>query len=53
MLEFLDDCDVWCGGAMGKGSFNKLKELGYKPIILESRTLQESLEEIKRVLEVK
>jgi predicted Fe-Mo cluster-binding NifX family protein len=52
MLEFLDDCKVWVGGAMGKGSYNKLKEMGYVPVIVESLKLNEALEEIKRVLEV-
>ncbi len=52
MLEFLDDCKVWSGGSMGKGSYNKLKEMGYIPIIVKSLKIDEALKEIKRVLEV-
>ncbi len=50
MLEFLDDCKVWVGRSMGKGSMNKLKELGYTPLIVKNEKLDQAIEEIKERL---
>ena len=51
MLEILSDCKVWSAGDMGKGSFKKLKELGYFPILLKSRKPQDALKEIEKEVE--
>ncbi|EKF49760.1 hypothetical protein H17ap60334_03395 [Thermosipho africanus H17ap60334] len=50
ILEFLGHCKVWIGNSMGKGSMVKLEKLGYKPILVKSRTVDEALEEVKALL---
>jgi nitrogen fixation protein NifX len=51
MLEILDDCKVWSARNMGKGSYKKLQELDYIPIIVKSENLDEALKEIEKEVE--
>ncbi|WP_050899158.1 MULTISPECIES: NifB/NifX family molybdenum-iron cluster-binding protein [Marinitoga] len=50
ILEFLGHCKVWVGLSMGKGSMIKLDKLGYKPIIVESETVEDAMEELRFIL---
>ncbi|KLO21445.1 NifB/NifX family molybdenum-iron cluster-binding protein [Marinitoga sp. 1155] len=48
--EFLGHCKVWVGNSMGKGSMIKLDKWGYKPLIVESKTVEDALEEVRYML---
>jgi len=48
ILELLRDCKVWIGKIMGKGSMKKLQELGYKPILINAKTVEETLKELSK-----
>jgi predicted Fe-Mo cluster-binding NifX family protein len=50
ILEFLGHCKVWVGNSMGKGSMIKLDKLGYKPLIVEGKTVDDALEEVRFML---
>ncbi|MCD6104426.1 MAG: dinitrogenase iron-molybdenum cofactor biosynthesis protein [Thermosipho sp. (in: Bacteria)] len=48
ILELLRDCKVWIGKIMGKGSMKKLQKLGYKPILINAKTVEETLKELSK-----
>ncbi|ABR29890.1 NifB/NifX family molybdenum-iron cluster-binding protein [Thermosipho melanesiensis] len=48
--EFLGHCDVWVGKSMGKASMMKLKDWGYRTLLVEADTVEEALKEISTKL---
>ncbi|MBO8160517.1 MAG: dinitrogenase iron-molybdenum cofactor biosynthesis protein [Thermosipho sp. (in: Bacteria)] len=51
ILEILGDCKIWVGKTMGKRSMKKLEELGYKPILINTTNINETLKKLKEKLQ--
>ncbi|MDN5338421.1 MAG: hypothetical protein PWQ20_1491 [Thermotogaceae bacterium] len=45
ILEIINDCKIWIGKSMGKGSMKKLKELNYITFLTSKDAALEAIEE--------
>lgn len=53
VLQYLSDCKVWAGRAMGNKSKKYLEKNNYVPVILKTNNVSDALLEIKPILKKK